>query len=141
MGGDRYTYEEDQSETIPKSQYVKGSFPDVLGSNNAPTTMDEDRQQWGMVIDLSTCVGCNACVIACQSENNVPIVGKDQVAMGRDMSWQRIDRYFSGDEHNPQVNFQGVSCQHCEDAPCESVCPVNATVHDQEGLNLMAYNR
>ena len=84
--------------------------------------MDVQRQQWGAVrFDLSTCVGCNACVVACQSENNIPIVGKHQVALGREMSWINIHRYFSGDEHNPQFTI-GVSCRHCEDAPCESVC-------------------
>jgi MoCo/4Fe-4S cofactor protein with predicted Tat translocation signal len=115
----------------PVEHHESDLYPDYL----------YESYKWGMVIDMNVCTGCSACVVACQAENNVPIVGKDQVAVGREMHWLRIDNYHAGDIDDPVYFHQPMLCQHCEQAPCEPVCPVGATVHDNEGLNTMVYNR
>lgn len=129
-------------ENISLSQYVSGKhdikhteFEKLFAEHEYP------EHKWGMVVDLSACTGCNACVLSCQAENNIPVVGKEEVAKTRDMQWLRIDRYFKETSEGTEVDFQPLPCMHCENASCEMVCPVLATVHSTEGLNMQVYNR
>ena len=143
MEGRAIVVEGTLAEYKKEPEFVDKKIPHFKPTNlyESPVKLDSGHQ-WGMVIDLNACIGCNACAIACQSENNIPVVGKEQTARGRHMHWIRIDRYFAGnDMNNPEMVYQPVACQHCENAPCEQVCPVAATVHDNEGLNSMIYNR
>ena len=120
-----------EGEEHPRVEKENTLFPNWEYKDNA----------WGMSIDLNSCTGCNACIVGCYAENNIAVVGKEQVRIGRNMQWLRIDTYFEGDLAAPKAHFQPMACQHCENAPCEQVCPVGATVHTPEGINTMVYNR
>ncbi|HEY7242829.1 MAG TPA: TAT-variant-translocated molybdopterin oxidoreductase [Xanthobacteraceae bacterium] len=142
---------QDQDRVLGRDLIREGSLeqfnsrPDTIAPKGKSESLyppyEYPDRAWAMAIDLNSCIGCQACALACQAENNVPIVGKDQVLQQRVMHWLRIDRYYSGSPDAPDIAFEPMPCMHCENAPCEVVCPVHATVHDHEGVNLMVYNR
>jgi Fe-S-cluster-containing dehydrogenase component len=137
---------DDVRELYPLHDLSEAIRPNAVAPDPKPSLLPEpprsdDGHAWAMVIDAAVCIGCNACVVACQAENNVAVVGPEEVARGRDMHWLRVDVYDHGSAANPKPGFQPVPCMHCEHAPCEPVCPVAASVHDGEGLNLQVYNR
>lgn len=130
-----------KSVSVAQLQQHKDKMRDLDTVPDLYPKLEEGEHRWGLSVDLHKCIGCSACMVACAQENNVPQVGRTQVAMGREMHWIRLDRYFSGDASNPRVTMQPMMCQQCNHAPCEAVCPVYATTHDAEGINAMTYNR